>query len=35
MKELFKDTTEEIDVTRNSDDETIDIIRDMLKRKIY
>ena len=35
MKELFKDTKEEIDVTLNSDDETIDIIRDMPKRKIY
>ena len=34
MKELFKDTMEEIDVTRNCDDEIIDIIRDMPKRFI-
>ena len=31
MKELFKDTTEEIDVTQNGDDEITDIITDMPK----
>ena len=35
MKELFKDTTEEIDVTRNGDDEIIELITDMPKRFIY
>ena len=34
MKELSKDTREEIDVTRNGDDEIIDIITDMPKRFI-
>ena len=31
MKELFKDTTEEIDTTWNGDDVIIDIITDMPK----
>ena len=34
MKELFKDTTEEIELTRNGDDEIIDIITDKPKRFI-
>ena len=34
MKELFKDTKEEIDVTRNGDNEVNDIITDMPKRFI-
>ena len=37
MKELFKDTTEEIDVTLNGDDEITDIIltclKDLLKKE--
>ena len=34
MKELFKGTTEETHVTRNGDDEIIDIITAMSKRYI-
>ena len=34
MKELFKDTAEEINVTRNSDDEKIDILTAMPRRFI-
>ena len=34
MKELFKDTTEEIDTTWNGDNVIIDIITDMPKRFI-
>ena len=34
MKELFKDTREQIDVTRNWNDEIIDIMTDMPKRFI-
>ena len=34
MNEMFKDNTEVIDVTRNGDDEIIDIIIDMPQRFI-
>ena len=34
MKELFKETTEEIDVTRNGNDEITDITTDMPNRFI-
>ena len=34
MKELFKETSEEIDVTRNDDDEIIDITMDIPNRFI-
>ena len=34
MKELFKDTREQIDVTRNWNDEIIDTMTDMPKRFI-
>ena len=34
MKELFKDTTEEINVTQNGEDVIIDLITDIPKRFI-